>query len=73
MPLESSDCEARIEECIEALDELIMSLEHLPPRSLAQALGIHLEGVLRALLASGDCSPREVKEFLREIERGAFS
>lgn len=73
MPLESSDCEAPIEECIEALDELIMSLGHLPPRSLAQALGIHLEGLLRALLASGDCSAREVKGFLREIERGVSS
>lgn len=73
MPLERSDCEAPLEECIEALDELIMSLEHLPPRALAQALGVHLEGLLRALLASGDCSARDVWELLREIGRGALS
>ncbi len=73
MPPERSDCEAPIEECIEALDELLLSLEHLPPRALAQALGVHLGGLLRALLASGDCSARDVRDFLREIERGASS
>lgn len=73
MPFETADCEERTEECIEALDELIMSLERHPPGVLAQAMGTHLEGLLRTLLASGGCSARDIRDFLREIERGALS
>lgn len=72
MPLEPTDCEEPIEECIEAIDELVMSLQHHPPRALAEAMGTHLEGLLRALLTAGECSAQDIRDFLREIERGAF-
>ena len=72
MPLATANCEEPIEECIEALDELILSLERHPPGALAEAMGTHLEALLRAMLAAGECSVRDVRDFLREIERGAL-
>lgn len=73
MPLATSDCQEPVEECIEALDELIMSLERHPPRAVAQAMGTHLEALLRAMLAAGECSARDVRYLLREIGRGALN
>ena len=73
MPFDRSAGPEPIEECIEALDELILSLQRHPPRALAEAMGVHLEALLRALLASGECSRREIRDFLREIARGMGS
>ena len=61
-----------IEECIEALEDLVISLAHLPPLALAQAMGTHLEGLLGALVAAGGCMPGEIRSFLSEIGRGAL-
>jgi hypothetical protein len=72
MPLATASCEEPIEECIEALDELILSLERHPPGALAEAMGAHLEALLRAMLAAGECSACDIKDFLREIEHGAL-
>ncbi len=72
MPFVKADCDESTEECIEAFDELILSLQHHPPQVLAQAMGTHLEALLRALLARGECCSRDVREFLREIARGAL-
>ena len=72
MPLATAHCAEPIEECIEALDDLIMSLERHPPQAVAEAMGTHLEGLLRALLASGACAAQDVRDFLREIELGAL-
>lgn len=71
MPPATVRCEEPIEECIDALDELIMSLARHPPRVLVEAMGTHLEALLRAMLAAGECSARDIRSFLREIERGA--
>ena len=73
MPFDRSAGPEPIEECIEAFDELILSLQRHPPRALAEAMGTHLEALLRALLASGECSTREVRDFLRGIARGIRS
>ena len=72
MPLATAACAEPIEECIEALDEIILALERHPPWALAEAMGTHLEAVLRAMLAAEECSASDVRDFLREIERGAL-
>lgn len=68
---ESSD-DALTEECIEELDELVMSLDRYPPSVVAVALGTHLEGLLGALLDQRQCTADEVRELLREIESGVI-
>ena len=72
MPLATARCEEPVEECIAALDELILHLERHPPGALAGAMGTHLEALLRAMLAAGECSAGDIRDFLREIERGAL-
>jgi len=73
MPLATSDCQDSIEECIEELDELIMSLERHPPWAVVDAMGTHLEALLRAMLAAGESSAQDVRDFLREIEHGVLN
>jgi hypothetical protein len=67
-----SDAGSAVEECIQELDELIMSLDRYPPAAVAVAMSTYLEGLLGALLDGGQCSDEEVRELLREIEAGAL-
>lgn len=60
------------DECIEELDELLMSLDRYPPAVLAVAMGACLEGLLGALLDEDVYSAEEVHELLRTIELGAL-
>jgi hypothetical protein len=43
-----------------------------PPAVLAVALRVHLETLLQALLDGKVCSPEEVRDFVRELERDAL-
>ncbi|MGH8295144.1 MAG: hypothetical protein ACRETZ_06570, partial [Steroidobacteraceae bacterium] len=60
--------EAVVEECIEELEALVMSLDRYPPGAVAVAIGTYLEGLLGALLDERQCTPDEVRDLLREIE-----
>ncbi len=68
---ESGD-DTAVEECIEELEELALSLERYPPAAVAVAMGAHLEGLLGALLDERRCTAAEVRELLRAIESGAI-
>lgn len=70
--IDESGDDGVVEECIEELEELVMSLERYPPQAVAVALGAYLEGLLGALLDERQCTPEEVRELLREIESGAI-
>lgn len=70
---EESDDDAVVEECIEELDELVMSLDRYPPAAVAVALSTYLEGLLGALLDERQCTAEEVRELLREIESGVLT
>ena len=69
---ESDDDDAMVEECIEELDELVMSLDRYPPAAVAVAIGTYLEGLLGALLDERQCTADEVRQLLREIESGVL-
>lgn len=69
---DESDDDAVVEECIEELDELVMSLDRYPPAAVAVAIGTYLEGLLGALLDEHQCTADEVRELLREIESGVL-
>jgi hypothetical protein len=62
--------DALVEECIEEVSELVMSLDRYPPAAVAVAVGTCLEGLLGALLDERQCTPDEIRELLREIESG---
>lgn len=70
--VEESDDDAVVEECIEELDELVMSLDRFPPTAVAVAMGTYLEGLLGALLDERQCTAEEVRGLLREIETGVL-
>jgi hypothetical protein len=70
--IDESDDEAVVEECIEELNELIMSLDRYPPAAVAVAMGTYLEGLLGALLDDRQCTAEEVRALLREIESGVI-
>lgn len=71
-PNVESDDESVIEECIQELDDLVMSLDRYPPSAVAVALGTYLEGLLGALLDERQCTPKEARQLLREIESGVL-
>lgn len=74
MPLiEESDDDAVVEECIEELEELFMSLDRYPPTAVAVAIATYLEGLLGALLDERQCTADEIRELLREIESGVLA
>lgn len=64
--------EATVEECLDELEELLASLARFSPTVLAIALRVHLEGLLEALLEGKVCTPEEVRDFVRELERDAL-
>ncbi|HEV2270605.1 MAG TPA: hypothetical protein VGR92_14205 [Steroidobacteraceae bacterium] len=66
--IEESDDDVVVEECIEELDELLMSLDRFPPTAVAVAIATYLEGLLGALLDERHCTAGEARELLREIE-----
>ena len=70
--IEESEGDSVVEECIQELDELIMSLDRYPPAAVAVAMSTYLEGLLGALLDEGQCTNEEVRELLGEIESGAL-
>ena len=70
--IDLSGDDTALEECIEELDELVMSLDRYPPAAVAVAMGTHLEGLLGALLDAQQCTAEEVRNLLREIEAGAL-
>lgn len=72
MPLtKESDDDTLVEECIEELDELVMSLDRYPPAAVAIALGACLQGLLGALLDERQCTTDDIRGLLREIESAA--
>ena len=70
--IDESDDDAVVEECIEELNELVMSLDRYPAAVVAVAIGTYLEGLLGALLDDRQCTVNEVRALLREIESGVI-
>jgi len=70
--IDESDDESVVEECIQELDELMMSLDRYPPAAVAVAIGNYLEGLLGALLDEEQCTAEDIRELLRELEAGVL-
>ncbi len=70
--IDESGDDSVVEECIEELDELVMSLDRYPPGAVAVAMSTYLESLLGALLDERRCTAEEVRQLLREIEAGVI-
>lgn len=68
--IDETDDDAAVEECIEELEELLMSFDRYPPAAIVVAIGTYLEGLLGAMFDERQCTADEVRELLREIESG---
>lgn len=71
--LEECDDNVVVMECIEELEELIMTLDRYPPSVIVVALGTCFEGLLGALFDEHQCTVGEVRGLLREIESGVLN
>lgn len=60
------------EACIDALDDVVLSLAHLPPQALAEALAIHLQCLLATLHGERLCTAEEIRMRLNEIAHDAL-
>ena len=71
-PIDESDDEAVVEECIGELEDLVLALDRYPPAAVAVAIATYLEGLLGALLDERQCTADEVRELLRQLESGVL-
>ena len=65
-----SEAEA-VEACVEALDEATGMLAHHPPRALAAALAMHLQGLLAVLHSQHELSTEQIWGLLEDVAQGA--
>jgi hypothetical protein len=61
-----------IEECLDELNEFVATLDQYPPTTVAIAMSVHLQSILRALLEFELCTKQQVREFVDELEREIF-
>jgi MoxR-like ATPase len=61
-----------VEQCLDELNDFIGALQRYSPTALAVALRVHLETLLQTLLEARICTPEEVRDFIRELEREAL-
>jgi hypothetical protein len=61
-----------LEECIDELNDFMIGVRRYPSTTLAVALRVHLEALLQSLLEGNLCTREEVREFIRELERGGL-
>jgi hypothetical protein len=61
-----------IEECLDELNDFVATLDRFPPTTLAVAMSVHLQSLLRALLEFDLCTKQQVHAFVDELEREIF-
>ena len=69
---EAARNDGAVEQCLDELNDFMAGLQRYSPTVLAVALRVHLETLLQALLDGKVCTPEEVRDFVRELERDAL-
>jgi len=64
--------EGAIEECLDEINDFVMTLDRYPPNVVAIAMSVHLQTMLRTLMVCDICTRQQVREFVRELERDLF-
>jgi hypothetical protein len=60
--------EDALEDCLDALDEIVARMERFPPTIVAWGLRMHLEALLAMLIEQRLASRQEVRSFLHALE-----
>lgn len=68
----SDDADA-MEECLDEIDEFLGTLQRFSDSVIALSLRMHLAALLRAMTASGACSPADVREFVSALEHDVLA
>ncbi len=61
-----------IEECLDEINEFVATLDRYPPTTLAVAMSVHLQSVLRALLECDLCTRQQVRKLVEDFESEVF-
>jgi hypothetical protein len=60
--------EDALEDCLDALDEIVARMERFPPTIVALGLRMHLEALLVMLIEHRLASRQQVRSFLQALE-----
>ncbi len=69
---EPTPAQQAIEECLDELNQFVATLDRYPPTTVAVAMSVHLQSILRALLECDLCTREQVREFVDDLEREIF-
>jgi hypothetical protein len=69
---DSTAMDGTTEECLDEINDFVATLDRYPLTTLAVAMRVHLENLLRALLERDLCTRAETREFVRELERAVL-
>ena len=61
--------EGALEECLDEINDFVTTLDRYPPTTVAVALSVHLQTILRALIECELCTPQQVRSFVEELQR----
>jgi hypothetical protein len=66
---EPTAAQGAIEECLDEINDFVMTLDRYPPTIVAVGMSVHLRTLLRVLMECELCTRQQVREFVRELER----
>lgn len=69
---EPTTTEGAIEECLDEINDFVATLDRYPPTTVAVAMSVHLQSLLRALLECDMCTRQQVRGLVEEFEREVF-
>ena len=66
------DCEQELQECFNAMQDIVARMERFPRPVVALALRLHLEELLQILMERRLANREEVRAFLQELEQNTL-
>jgi hypothetical protein len=70
--MDPTTAEGALEECLDEINDFVMTLDRYPPNVVAVAMSVHLQAMLRSLMECDLCTHQQVREFVQELERDVF-
>ena len=64
--------EDALEECLDALEDIVARMERFPPALVALTLRLHLEILLEKLIERRLATREEVRAFLQDLEQNTL-
>lgn len=58
-----------LDDCLDAVNDFVTTLNRYSPATIAVAMSVHLQCALCALVECDMCTPEQVRDFVRELDR----